>query len=325
MNRITRILVVILAVQIVVWAIASTDRYHVSKKENFLTVDTSLVDYIHIVNKDGSLTIKRVGGHWRITDPYNYPANPSYANTLLEKAAQLEVETVITNNPDKYSEYELDDTTASYVEIGKEGGAIDKFYCGKPSKNYTHTYMRRADSDDVLLVAGTPRSSFTRRPKDWRDKKILDLDRAMVERILLKFPDETAELVREVSSSEKDTTLVKADTTWRVIPKRGKPFTPDDGVFNRIMNTASRMNAMDFLMAGEDTIPSFAKPDFTLEVFLEGNQHVVVDFIPQPDAENRWIARKDGDESTVFVVYQSTVKNLQKRPTDLKPEEKKEP
>ncbi len=320
MSRTSKILIGILVIQLVVWAIASTDRHHVQEKERFLSLDTSLVDYVHIVNKDGELTMKRVGGHWKITDPCDYPANPSYTKTLIEKVAGLELEAVITDNPDKYVDYELDDTSAAYIEIGKDGGVIDKFYCGKPSKNYTHTYMRRADSDKVLLVAGTPRSSFTRRPNDWRDKKILNLDQTMIERILLSFPDETVELVRDISTPEEDTTLVEADTSWQVIPRRGSPFTPDEKVFNRIMNTLSRMNAMDFMTAGTDTIPSFARPDFTVEIFLEGDQHVVVDFIPKPDTENRWIARKDGDESTVFVIYQSSVKNLKKRPADLKPE-----
>ena len=324
MNKTTIILAAVLAVQLGIWAIASNDEHHVEQKEAFLSNDTSEVDFIHISNKDGDVTMERIGAQWKITDPYNYPANSRYTNRMLEKLAELELETLITSSKSKFKDYEVDDSTAAYVEIGKKDGVIDKFYSGKPSKNYTHTYMRRADSDEVWLVSGNPRTPLRRRPKDWRDKKILGLDRTLIERILLKHPKETVELVRTISSPLLDTTLVQADTSWSVIPKRGKPFSPEDRSLNRMMNTFSRMNSTDFRMEGIDEMPDFSKPEFTVEVFLEGGQHVIVDFIQEaPDDEDNthWLVRKDGDESVIYVIYQSSVKNLRKLPEDLKPKD----
>lgn len=321
MSRIKVILIAILIIQLGVWALISTSRNIVTEKKKFLSLDTTSIDYIHIKNKDGEITLKRMGGIWKITDPYDYPANPSYIETLLKKVQALEYESLITSNKDKYENYEVDGEEASYIEIGKEGDVVDKFYCGKPSKNYTHTYLRPADKDEIWLVAGTPRSSFTRNPKDWRDKKILRLDKTMMERILLKFPDETVELTRSISMPDMDTTLTEPDTSWTVIPKRGKPFKPADNVLNRIRNTLSRMNATDFMVKGEDEIPSFDKPDFTVEVFLEGDQHEVIDFVPNPEDDKKFIARKNNSDETVFVVYQSSVNNLKKRPEDLKEKE----
>jgi len=321
MSRTTQILVGVLVILLITWALVSTDRHHVKEKEHFLSNDTSQIDFVHIRNKDGEVTLKRVGGNWRVTEPYNYPANSSYTQTLLKKVAELELESLITRNKDKYEDYEVEGEESAYVEIGREGGDIDKFYCGKPSKTYTHTYLRREDTDEVWLVSGTPRSSFTRKPKDWRDKTILRLDKTMIERILLKFPDETVELLRTVASPADDTTLVAPDTSWQVIPERGKPFPPADRVMNRIRNTMGNMNSMDFKLAGIDTIPRFDPPEFTAEVFLEGDQHEVLDFVPDPDSDSRWAVRKNGNEETIFVVYKSTAKNLMKRPDDLKEKE----
>ncbi|MDP8238044.1 MAG: DUF4340 domain-containing protein [Candidatus Hatepunaea meridiana] len=320
-SRTTAILLAILVVQLGVWGLLSTDPHRVTEKENFITSDTGDVDYIHIKNKDGEITLKRVGEQWRISEPYNYPANPSYTATLLKKLSDLKYESLITTKKDKYEDYEVGGEEAAYVEIGKEGGTIDKFYCGKPSKNYSHTYMRLEDSKEVWLVCGTPRSSFTRKPKDWRDKKILKLDKTMIERVLLKFSDETVELMRNISSPMNDTTLVKADTSWTIIPKRGKPFKPADKVMNRVKNTLGRMNATDFLVAGIDSIPSFAKPDLIVEAFLEGNQKEIIEFIPQPDVDSKWLVRKNNDEKTIYVVYKSSYNNLAKRAKDFKEED----
>ena len=317
MSRITKILLAVLALQLIIWGLLSIDRNVVKEKQNFLASDTGAVNFIHIKNKDGEVTLKKVGGAWRVAEPYNYQANPSYMNTLLKKLAELQFESLITTKKDKYVDYEVEGDEAAYVEVGVEGAKIDKFYCGKPSKTYTHTYMRPADSDEVWLVAGTPRSSFTRKPGEWRDKKIIDLDKNMIERILIKFPDEVVEVRRQIASPLTDSTLVSADTSWQVIPQRGKPFAPSDKIMNRIRNTAGKMNAMEFKVSGKDTIPDFSKPDLTVEIFLEGDQREVLDFVPDTGEENRYIVRKNGDMNTVFVVYQSTFKNLAKRPDDF--------
>jgi len=317
MKRPMYMMAAVMVIGLGAWLLLSHDSNRVESKTRFLTCDTSAVDYVRIRNKDGDLTMKRVGATWKITSPIDFPANAGYVKTLIEKAAGLEFESLITTNKEKYANFELGDS-AAYVEIGKDGGKIDKFYCGKPSETYTHTYMRREGSDEVWLVSGSPRSSFSRQPNDWRDKKVLELDKTMIQRILLKFPDETVELVRNISSPGQDTTLKGADTSWTVHPAKGEPFKPVDKEFNRIMNTVCKMNSIDFLDAGKDTMPDMSRPEFSIEVFLEGNQHEQLDFMPRKDGDgSRWLGRKNGNEKTIYVIYQSSVKNLMKRPDVL--------
>ncbi len=326
MNKSVVILSVILVVQIIIYAVASIDRHHATEKEDFLTVDTSEVNYLKIVNDKGDLVMKRIGVNWKISEPVQWRANESYVETLLEKMADLKKESFITGNKDKFQQYELDELAAKYVEIGVEGGQIDKFYCGKASDTYTHTYMRKADSDEVWLVTGSPRSSLSRKPEQWRDKEILALEREMIERVLLKWPRKTIELTREIKASEDvEGGMALADTTWMAHPPRGDSFEPVEKAVNRIMNTFKRMNAIDFMdAAAGDTIPDFSNPEFTVEVFLEGDQHEVIDFVQKIGEDSRYIARKNGDETTVFEVYKSTVNNLRKDEADLKGDEKKD-
>ena len=323
-SKISAILGGVLVLQLIIWALVSSNPHHVTEKKDFLSTDTSQVNFVKIKNKEGELTLKRVGDNWRISDPYNYPANPSYIETLLNKLAELKYESLITKNKDKFEEYEVAGEEAAYVEVGKEGGLIDKFYCGKPSKHYTHTYMKLEGENEVWMVSGTPRSSFTRKPKDWRDKQILNLDKTLIERVLLRFPDEVVELRREISMAEADTMLVEADTSWTVIPERGKPFLAAEKVMNRIKNTLGKMNSMDFRVAGTDSIPSFAEPLLTVEAYLEGDRKEVIDFVQDPEKDNRYVVRQNGSEETVFVVYESSFKNFNKRLADFVEEEKDE-
>ncbi|MBM3327273.1 MAG: DUF4340 domain-containing protein [Calditrichaeota bacterium] len=322
-NRLIYILGGVLIAQIIIFGLLSIDTHRVKEKVRFLSQDTSQVNYVKIRNKDGMVVLNRVGQNWRMTEPYNSPANPSYVKTLLEKLAGLELESYITSNEDKYSQYEMTDTTAAYVEVGKEGGTIDKFWCGKPSDTYTHTYMRRDGSKEIWLVSGTPRSSLTRRPKDWRDKTVLTLDRTLVQRILLRHPAETYELVREIGI-EKDTLSGRPDTTWRVNPPKGASYKPETNVMNRILNTICKLNSTDIKDAGQDEIPAFDPVVFGVDVFLEGNQRHSIDFIQDPSDDSRWLARLDGNAQQAFVIYQSSVKNLMKKDDELKGGEKYE-
>ncbi len=326
MKRPITILSIILVVQIIITVLVSTDSHKVTKKEPFLKSDTSRVDYIKIQNEHGDLVMKRVGMNWKITEPIEWKANSSYIKTLLEKMADLKLESEITSNQDKYVLYELDGAVAKYVEIGEEGGVIDKFYCGKASDNYRHTYVRPADSDEVWLVSGSPRSSFTREPSMWRDKGIIALDKTMIEQIKLKFPRDVITLNRVIDAGgEADSVYVPADTSWMAIKSNGESFEPVEKATNRILNTLKRLNAMKFIDAATDTVPDFSNPEFTIEVYLEGDQKEIIDFIPKADEETRYVARHNGNESTVFVIYQSTVKNLKKDEDALKGiEEKKD-
>ncbi len=317
MNKPIYLLLGVLVVGLAAFFFLSNDPNRIESKEKFLSIDTTTVNYIRVVNTDGDFSLKKVGSHWRITSPVDFPANETYVKSLIDKAVGLECESLVTKNREKLAQYELGDS-AIYVEIGVEGGKIDKVYSGKPSDTYTHTYMRREGSDEVWLVSGTPKSSFSRRPNDWRDKKVFELDRSLVTKILLKFPDETLELVRQISAPTADTTLATSDTSWMVNTPKGESFKINQKPFNRIMNTVTRVNAVDFKDSPSDSMPNFSKPEFAVEVFLEGNQHEQLDFVPNKDGDgSRWFARKNGDEKTLFLIYQSSVKNLMKRVPEL--------
>lgn len=319
-SKLIMILAGVLALQLLLVSLLSIDtKTHVKQKEMFLATDTSQIDYVKIVNSGKPVALKRVGANWRLSEPLDFPANPRYIETMLKKLAELKVESHISSNKNKYDQYELSDT-ATYVEAGKEGGKIDKFYIGKQSSSYSHTYMRKADDGDVLLVVGTPRSSLTRDPNDWRDKSVLSLDKSMLEKVVITFSDEVVELVRDISSPSNDSIMVMSDTTWNVIPKRGKPFKADDKVLNRVRNTITRLNASDFLDKGLAEIPSFDNPELIVDAYLEGNQHERLEFIPMKgDDDNKWLARKNGNDQTVYVIFQSSVTNLKKRADDFRP------
>lgn len=311
----------LVVIQLIIYSVLQINPHRVKEPKPVLSIDTSQVNFVKIRNSYGEVVLKRIGGQWRVDQPHEFPANQSYIKTLLEKMASLRWESFITRDKGAYNKYELGDTSAIYVEIGKEGGIIDKFWCGKPSDTYTHTYIRREGSPEVWLVSGTPRTNLQRKPKDWRDKTALTLDRNRISRIQLQYPDKTFELIRQIGSPD-DTTRI--DTTWTVNPPSGKPFTPEKDVLSRLLNTISRLSATDILDQGVDTIPSLDPPEFTVQAFLEGGETHEVEFKRKPDDDTRWLARVDRSNKHIFVIYRYNVKNLMRTEEELRSGEKYE-
>lgn len=321
MSKTIKILGIILLVQIVIIALLNINTSTVKVKQKYLSNDTSKVNTILIKSVEGEVAMKRVGGGWRITKPTEWEANPSYMQILLEKLAGLEVEGVIVSNPKDWKTYELDDSSSAYIEVGVEGGKIDKFYVGKNADTFSHTYIRPAGTNEVWLVLGNPKAQMTRRVKDWRNKLVIQTDKALLEKIVIKHPNETVQLVREILPTDMETGA-PGDTSWKVVPDKGAPFKPDDRILNRVLNTLSKLNALDFIdQGGSEPFPQMDPPVFTVETHSEGGDKMVLDLIPKPDSPDseNWVVRRNGDTKTLFVIYKSTANNLNKRANELKP------
>lgn len=319
MSKPLSILAGLLVIQILIFALVSSDSSSEIKKYSFLSMDTTQIDYIKIRNEHGEMTLNKVGVNWYIKEPVDYLANRDYMNQLMNRLGSLVVEANVTSNASRFQLYELDDLAAKYVEVGKQGGKIDKFYTGKSNESYTHTYMRHADSKDVLLVTGTPGVTFTRRPEDWRDKSIWAIDRASVQRIVLKHQNQIIELNRNIFVNDGEQSAPN-DTTWLTKVGEKPEFVADDKAINRIFNTLRRFNTSHFRDKGRDEIPSFENPFFRIEVYLDGGYTESMDFLQIGNEEDpdQWLARKNNDDTTIFVIFQSSVNNLMRTEDQLR-------
>lgn len=317
MSRALSILTGVLVLQIILYVVVSSDPSRDVTKMPFLSVDTTEIDYIKIRNEQGELVMNRVGVNWHIQEPVQYPANRDYMNTLLNRINEMTIETRVTSNPDRFQLYGLDDLGAKYVEVGKQGANIDKFYSGKSNESYTHTYVRYADSKDVYLVTGTPGVTFSRKPEDWRDKRIWNIERSEVESILIKHPNQDIEVVRTIVKPDADP-FAPTDTTWWATPEKKESFQVDSKAINRIFNTLRRFNAADFRDEGRDEIPDFDKAELRIEVLLQGGYKETMDFLPLEEDENRWLARRNDESKTIFVVFKSSVNNLMRTEEQLR-------
>ena len=270
------------------------------------SVDPDRVTALRIHKADGGdIELVRSAGSWKLAQPIQYAANEQVVTASLRALETLELEDVVSTNPDNQGTFQVD-STGTHVEVRAGDETLLSVIVGKNSPDYSHTYVRRSDGTKVYRAVGVLSQNFNKRVDDWRDKTILNLDQEGVSRVTLEFPKEKASAV-----------LARNDSTWTVQSGKGKPQTADSLSVANLLRSASRMNTVSFATDEEKAELEFEKPDFRLTLETDSETRVVT-FVE--GESNKYYARLD-DNETVFQLYKSSLTNVLKKAADLRPKE----
>ena len=136
------------------------------------TIDSLSVDKIEIKTPSFSLVLEKRGAEWFITQPINYKADQDFIGQIIHQIKNLEMKSIVSSKPEKQSVFQVDQS-GTQVKLYEKGIEKASFVLGKTAANYTESYVRKLNSDDVLLVEGTFSYTFNRPVNDWRDKNYL--------------------------------------------------------------------------------------------------------------------------------------------------------
>lgn len=138
--------------------------------------------------KGSALLKKTETGAWTVTlQEKTYPADMAVITNLLDTVAKLKEDTVASRNPQNFDGFEV--TEAKAIEVRIDDGAqkaLAHFYVGKNGPDIFSTYIRKKDSNTVLLVNTLLKNVFDRELKDWRDKTILKLNKDDITEYLIE-------------------------------------------------------------------------------------------------------------------------------------------
>jgi hypothetical protein len=158
-----------------------------------VAIDSLAVDKIEIKSPANNVTLEKRGTEWFLSEPVDYRANQSSVTSLIHLSKNLSVKEIISSKPEKRSIFQVD-STGTLVKIFQNGQEHSAFIVGKPGQSYSETYLRKDESDDVVLVDGSLGMSFNKAVKDWRDKTVLNLPKETVKGILYQYSGEAFSL-----------------------------------------------------------------------------------------------------------------------------------
>ena len=300
MKRTLLLLVVFVLLIGALWLMRSTEPV-VKKAKPFIEVDSASVQGLGIVYGPDSVYLAHRDDGWWLEYPIEYPAAERTVGTAVDKLESMNIEGLITDNPESFTKYEVD-TVGLRVYVVAEGKSTG-FIIGKNASNFQHTYMRYINQNDVWLVKGSYRNVFGKALKDWRDRTITDLPMESVRKVEIIYPEETISLAWQ-------------DSLWKVTAP-GKDFAGETSLVERLLRLMCRINTVDFL----DTLKvvSFEKPEAILRAEFEGNEPLELKLVPLDETGKKYVLEKTG-ALTHFIIYKATATTLMKRAEDFRSE-----
>ena len=152
---------------------------------NILQLDTATVTKIQIHPSGGepSFSLDRSGGSWSLQrEGETYDLAMGSVGTLLSNIQLIKAERVVSKNADRFSEYNVDDSTGTLLEIYSGGKKIKEMVAGRFSFNQATrngiSYVRLADDEAVYAVDGFLSMTLTQSFDNYRDKSMLKLNKA---------------------------------------------------------------------------------------------------------------------------------------------------
>jgi hypothetical protein len=254
----------------------------------------------------------------------DYPADSALIQTAIEKIKSLNKEDLISQNPQKQADLEVDSAKAVFVEVfGDKGKSAGAFYVGKNGANWDQNFVREKGSNDVYLVGGSVRTAFFGDSKRWKDKTIVKFDKTFVKKIQIAKKDSGTIELTHITASPTDTSVKEG---W-ILSGPEKVKIKKDKVEDAL-NTMSRLQAADFetnTALSADSM-GFSKPELVITATLQNGETKSVIFGKKKTPVNQYWAKTPDNTKAIFLAYDYNVTSMGQTLNGLKdiPEVKKD-
>jgi hypothetical protein len=258
-------------------------------------------DTLSVTKGNVTTTLKKDGDKYQIVAPGNYAADENVAKQAFEAVEKLEFRNVVSDQKAKQAEFEVDDKALKLVV--KKGDQVQaELLIGKSVGG--NTLVRLPGKDEVWQGLGSFRYNFDRDTNGWRDKTIVKLTPADVEKI-------------EVKGKDGGRTVVKANgpDKWTVVESTVPVDKLDNTVPAGIVSTLSSWVTNDFADNTKPEQTGLASPQNTITVSLKGGKTVVALIGNKHDADTYV---QVADHPQVYLVKRYNLDRLDRHPIDFR-------
>ena len=206
---------IVLALAVAVWWFELRDRSAPTGREDHLLpfAADSLVS-IDVDHSGVHYQLRRRTRGWVLLSPVEAPCDDAVMQRLFVVLEDAQVEQNVGSGEDE--RYGLQAPTST-MTIANQRGQTSTLQFGRINPLQTLVYVKRDDSDDVLLTTSELLTLSVNNDFGWRDKRIVDVPTNDVHRVRLRT------LVAgdlTVERGDQDLYYVQGDTRWRVDPVR---------------------------------------------------------------------------------------------------------
>jgi Domain of unknown function (DUF4340) len=170
------------------------------QSQNLVNFSPDKVDGIIIQNGDDKIELQRRDKKWRLESPIKDQADASLIDNLLmdvdgwRKDATISAKEIEADK-NRLNEYGLNKPKLRLKLLGE--GAPPEILLGKDAALEGKIYVRFENAKDSYVVSQTVKNAIDKKPDDFRDKKLTDLNMTQISRVVLKTPAGEFELAKK--------------------------------------------------------------------------------------------------------------------------------
>lgn len=281
---------------------ASSGADDAAPKTKVFSVETEKIDELKITAAGETSVLKKSGEGWKMIQPSETDADAAEVMSVAQAISNIERSRTIDENPADLKEYGLAAPVVS-VEF-KAGNTSGSIVLGDKTPTLGDMYALKGGDKKVFLVPAFQETTFTKKPFDLRDKKILKFDREKADGLSMVRGSESLELAR--SGSE-----------WKVVkPVAARSdYSTVEGLLTRLstsnMSRLVEADAKDLAKYGLDN------PSMTVTVGAGSAKTV----LQVGKTENDQTYAKDASRPIVFTVDSTLQGDLKKSFDDYRKKE----
>ncbi len=130
-------------------------------------------DIFKFLIQEGQETIElsRVDTLWRISGNDTLEVKSRSMDNLFDKVLKVNRGTIISENPEKYEKYSVDDSTGTHLAvINSKGKTVGYYVFGRSKSDYSRSYIRVGSDPKVYLADQNVTYMLQTRPTYWGEK-----------------------------------------------------------------------------------------------------------------------------------------------------------
>jgi hypothetical protein len=272
------------------------------------TLNTAEITSIDVTKNGTTTTIKNEGGTYKVTAPVAYPADSGMAKAAFEALAKMDVSDLVTQQPDKQAEFEVDDKSGVHVVVKHDAKVLADLLVGKGVG--AGTMVRPAGSNEIWRASGISKYTFDKGPSDWRDKGITTFTAGDVEKLDVAAKDGAKISLKKTANKQG------VEDKWEVVSSTVKIDTLDNSVPNGIVGALSNWKANDFADGVTLAAAGLEPPALTVTVGLKGGKSVVALVGGKKGEEDFYVKKADAPQ--VFLVKKFGAEKVDNRPIEFR-------
>ncbi len=183
MNKLNRILAIILALQVALVAVIFWPRPSTSGGGGPLLPGVVPEKVVSVTIRDGSgryVKMTRSGEGWVIPEADDYPVRENKVPPFLDKIAQVKAERLVTRTANSHRRLRVaEDDYRRLIELELDDGSVHRLYLGT-SPGYNATHVRAEGQDEVYLTSALTVQDASAEARFWVETTYLEIPKDQI-------------------------------------------------------------------------------------------------------------------------------------------------